>query len=462
MGYKVAHIGAFDFENYGDLLFTDVLEKQLRKRIEVDEIVYFAPKTCEMPNRKINVYSVTQLEKLHKINKFDAIVVGGGDLVHLQKIITYMPHLSDEWIIYEVLYMWVIPSIVSWKYEVPLIWNAPGVPMNFSELDKNIVRALCQCVDYISVRDEQARKMLSTAYDKENIKVVPDTVLSISNLIKKEELLPIFRNTDLGLTEKKYVFFQCNVALNDEDFDNCAKALLQIKQEAGYKILLQPIGYALGDGKCLEKMKQMYPNEFILSDKHFTQYEILALVAHAALYIGTSLHGCITATSYGTDNIVYNLNHYNKTDGFVELIQNESARVYDSKDIWFAYCNLSKKRDLSIYFNRIEKHFDLMAQIIEEKKQKKDFDLATAFAEYIYQSRETVEQQIKTNKSLADEIEIKERELEELKSKLKAEQFELENYRKAYETISNSSAWKITKPLRRLKDLTRESNKRKM
>ena len=26
MGYVIAHVGAFDFENYGDLFFTDALE----------------------------------------------------------------------------------------------------------------------------------------------------------------------------------------------------------------------------------------------------------------------------------------------------------------------------------------------------------------------------------------------------------------------------------------------------
>ena len=50
MGYKIAHIGAFDFDNNGDLLFTDVIEKQLKKRINLDEIIYFSPKSCTIPN----------------------------------------------------------------------------------------------------------------------------------------------------------------------------------------------------------------------------------------------------------------------------------------------------------------------------------------------------------------------------------------------------------------------------
>ena len=32
MKYRIAHIGSFDVENYGDLLFSDVLKAQLEKK----------------------------------------------------------------------------------------------------------------------------------------------------------------------------------------------------------------------------------------------------------------------------------------------------------------------------------------------------------------------------------------------------------------------------------------------
>lgn len=78
MGYKIAQVGSFDVENYGDLLFSDVLEKQLKKRLSIEEMIYFAPKNCMMPNRNEKVYSVTELEKMVQDKKIDAIVVGGG------------------------------------------------------------------------------------------------------------------------------------------------------------------------------------------------------------------------------------------------------------------------------------------------------------------------------------------------------------------------------------------------
>ena len=78
--YRIAQVGSFDVENYGDLLFADVFEKNIRKYADVEEIVLFAPKKCKMPfsdgQRVVN--SVTELEEKNQEKPFDAIVVGAG------------------------------------------------------------------------------------------------------------------------------------------------------------------------------------------------------------------------------------------------------------------------------------------------------------------------------------------------------------------------------------------------
>ena len=70
--YRIAQVGAFDFENYGDLLFVDVFEKTIRKFVEVEEIILFAPTKCKMPfsNDDRQVYSVTELEKKNQEQPF--------------------------------------------------------------------------------------------------------------------------------------------------------------------------------------------------------------------------------------------------------------------------------------------------------------------------------------------------------------------------------------------------------
>lgn len=458
MEYTIAHVGAFDFENYGDLLFTDVLKKQLEKRIKIKEIIYFAPKSCKMPNREEYVYSVTKLQQFVESKKIDAIVVGGGDLVHLQMIKTYMPHISAEWVDYEVLYMWVIPSIVAQKYNIPLLWNAPGVPLHFTEVEKKAVSWLCDCVDYISVRDYEARKELAAAVSAERIKVVPDTVLSIVDLLKKDELELKFDTMNLDIEKKRYVFFQCNVFMTDQHMKSCAEALIKIKKETEYKVVLQPIGYSVGDEEVMEKFSQLYPNEFIYYSKHFDQYEILTLIANSALYIGTSLHGCITANSYEVNNIIYNINHYNKIDGFIEMI--DGNIVYRADEIMDAYHNLKSVSHIKIRkcICEIENHFDKIANLICKEKGQ-IYQNSNDLAEYIYKSNmnniiftskiKVLESQIQ---EMAKNIETQQKNIEAQQKDIEAQQKNIEAQHEIIEEITNSTSWKLTEPIRKLLD----------
>lgn len=451
MKYRIAHVGAFDFENFGDLLFTDVLEKQLEKRIEIEEIVYFAPKACKMPGKDVMVHSVTELEYMAEETPFDAIVVGGGDLVHMLKTRTYMPHISENWVEYEVIYIWVIPSLVSQKFNIPIIWNAPGVPMYFTEENKLAVSMLCGGIDYLSVRDQLSKDVLSDIIDTDKIKVVPDTVLGIRDIISEQKLEIIFDRLPFAVQKKKYIFFQGNTSFSEVDIQECANTLLHLKRLTGNDIVLQPIGYALGDIEVLKKIRDIYPDEFILTSKRLDQYEILALIVNSVMYIGSSLHGCITANSYGIKNIVYNINHFRKTDGFVKLIGREDTRVYNSTDIMRVYDGLREihKDEVAEYVDEIEKHFDRMAEIIKCGSKKKVYT-AQSMAEYIYSNSTKIEK-------LQEEVKRLSGEVKSIHEKYEA----LRGYKEAYTEIITSFSWTITRPVRNLMDFIKSHRKKK-
>lgn len=450
MGYVIAHVGAFDFENFGDLLFTDVLERQLKRRIPIDEILCFAPKKCKMPNRDIEINSVIELEEVVKSRKIDAIIVGGGDLVHLHMFKTYMPHISQEWVQYEVLYMWVIPCIIAQKYQVPLLWNAPGVPLKFKEEEKKIVSYLFDSVDYISVRDYESKNELEKALPSGIVHVVPDTVLCIRDLITKEELTDLFNKLQLPFSKKKYVFFQCKMPKTDSNYEECINALRKIKQETGWEILLQPIGYSVGDEDVLEEFEKRAPGEFLYSPRHYNQYEILALIANAAMYIGTSLHGYITANSYRTRSIIVNICNYNKIIGFNKLIDNKSSIVDTMDKIFEAYSKLEDTSEIVIQqrVNEISLHFDKLAEFIKCSR-KVDKSNSKKLADYIYESLSKIEQ-MDTQKTELKEF------CSQLQNQLQAEKEKSKRYKEAYEDLLNSTSWKFTAPLRQISNILKK------
>ena len=81
---KIAQIGSFDVENYGDLLFPFVLKHKLSNY----KIDLFSPNGGRMPfNEEIIVYKATDLEKKIIEEGYDALIIGGGDVLRLDSSI---------------------------------------------------------------------------------------------------------------------------------------------------------------------------------------------------------------------------------------------------------------------------------------------------------------------------------------------------------------------------------------
>lgn len=373
--YNIALVGSFDVENYGDLLFENIFSFQIRKMIEVENIDFFAPKNCKKPfeNEK-QVYSVVELEDKHLKRAYDAIVIGGGDLIHFHKIMTNMPYISKGLVEYEALYMWLIPLFTSIKYNIPLIWNSPGVPFEFDEKEKKCVNKMLDFVDYICVRDEKSRKILLDTGTSQKINVCVDTVLSLREVFEKDSMNDYLKSTLLPIERNdEYIIFHGNANYTDEDIRKCSDVLLKIKNTYRKKIVLLPIGYALGDMEILEKIANYHPDEFILSSEYLSVFQTIALISNAAVYIGSSLHGLITATSYEVPSIV--INNYNaiKIAGFLEKIKRDDIMITDIGDLWQKYIeiqNMSFVLDMS-YLEEIKKHFENMSKCMGKPVENK-------------------------------------------------------------------------------------------
>lgn len=444
MGLNIIHVGAFDIENFGDLLFPDVLRHYLGEYI--DNIYYFAPNKCIMPNTDIQVNSIKEIDEFCRFHEVDGIVVGGGDLAHLKKVPMLIPQVSDDWITYEPLNLWITSSMVSKKYNIPLVWNAPGCPIPFSKEESKIVSILMKNVDYITVRDDEAKNVLSSAVDPSEIKVVPDTVFSISKVMPINTLNKLFFDTEIPIQKKKYIFFQGNSAISINDREQIAHYLYKLHLKTGMNVLLQPIGFSLGDLEVINEIASFHPDEFIVSSKHLNQFHILSLIANASYYIGTSLHGFIVANSYSVPSLAFNINKYNKTIGFAKLIRLENNVCYSTDELF------EKVEDITLIQNqqkqylqeRIDEHFSTILKVILEFRQKKVIEI-NKVSDCIFENCEN--QQIQRIKIMQLQREICKKE-EEIKTIDK----ELHDYKIKYKQVANSIYWKLIKPLKKTVD----------
>ena len=158
MKKKIAQVGTFDVENFGDLLFPVIMEYYMRDY----EIDLFSPKgNCIKPFEKAKfVYSLDALEARCQENSYEAIVVGGGELIRCDTVLASHYNSKEENIS---LKMWALPILVGSRYDIPVIFNAPGVPFRFNKSMHGMIKELFEKVPVFCGYDqvEQAEAALS-------------------------------------------------------------------------------------------------------------------------------------------------------------------------------------------------------------------------------------------------------------------------------------------------------------
>lgn len=124
--FRVGIVGTFDVENYGDLLFPLIAERELSQRLgDVEMVVfsYHARSTDEWP---YDTVSVTELPAL--VPTLDALLVGGGFLIRFDHDVA--PGYTAPAGVHHPTGYWLTPALLALQHNVPLVWNAPGMHCN--------------------------------------------------------------------------------------------------------------------------------------------------------------------------------------------------------------------------------------------------------------------------------------------------------------------------------------------
>ena len=115
---------------------------------------------------------------------------------------------------------------------------------------------------------------------------------------------------------------------------------------------------------------------------------------------------------------------------------------------------LFRSDEIKSCIDRIDRHFDVIAEMIEQKRRKVNKPIAQDIAEYIC----SVNVQMSQIPQLKMELESLNKEKQELMQKcheLKKICKELRGIQKAYLEVTTSFSWKITKPVRKVLDMVK-------
>ncbi|MCE2736937.1 MAG: polysaccharide pyruvyl transferase family protein [Alphaproteobacteria bacterium] len=373
--FRIAICGTFDIENYGDLIFPELFDMAMHLRGVDCELVRFGPVGGRQPLNEADgeVYKLSRLEAMHNECKFDAIVVGGGALIHFNTLFQYVPQSdrSDSLSDYAIYETWVIPALFSKAFGVPVYWNAPDVPYCFESAVSKIAAKLIEVSDYICVRNASSKSnLLAIGLPEERIVLCPDTALSISRYMGS------LRNRDKNDWERQhYIVVHLNRHLKDEEYHVFADVLSQYCFLTGYSVVLLPLANTHGDIEGLLKLQTLLNGPSIMVYPK-SIFEMMDIISKARLYVGVSFHGAITALAYGVKAIAYNYMRYAKTRDLYEDLGISELYSENAEQVRVSLTRMllrEQEEDLRVRLaqlqQQIERHFDFIRDQLIASRQ---------------------------------------------------------------------------------------------
>lgn len=425
--YKIAFTGVFDLANYGDHLFPLIFREIMKKEKEIFEIYLFSPfEGVQAFDETVRVYSLFDLERMHEEVTFDAIIVGGGEIIHLH---SFEHKYRNKYIEYPIYNCWIIPAIVAQKYNILLAWNNPGVPFHFSSMYKKFVKNLMKTVDYISVRNQfSVEALMEIGIDRDEISLCPDTAFLLPQIYEMKKL-KITSEKLLGGIAKRYIVFQCNKLIDEKSLNLAIEALLKLKN-TGYEIVLLPLAYTNEDDVFESEINRKIGNQFYGFDRKLSLEETISVLACCEMYIGVSFHGAITAYSFGKKVVGFDFFFNKKTKDLFDIMGLPELYVTDALKLDETIEKVFNEKDVSEYKSRIEKdlekHFNNLKQIMNTEKKKQCIEEYKVISDIL----SDISKECQKNEGERNQIKLKDVTIKSQKEYMYIMQLEIEKKKK--------------------------------
>lgn len=313
---KIAHFGTFDVDNYGDLLFPHIVEYRL-PQYDWEHI---------SPTNNMTVFNdslpVISNEVALK-RRYKAIVIGGGNIIHLNHNRNTVYNNKDG---FAYASLWVGAAKMAMEQNIPYIFNSPGVSKRFiHRTHKTIAYYTFRNSNYLAFRERFSIELIKSingakSSDKLICQIVPDTAFEIDKMWPLQaEKLPDY--ICVNLNER----YHNPIGLT-------AKCLDKISVELGLSIKFVIIGDCHGDYDFTKQvsLKMKSEHEIVKSDG---LKKIAHVIGYSSYFLGSSMHGFITALSYGVPAfLILNKSPLHKFKGLLEITGIDNNIICESFD----------------------------------------------------------------------------------------------------------------------------------
>jgi hypothetical protein len=195
-----------------------------------------------------------------------------------------------------------------------------GVPHDFSPIDRGRVKRSLDQARFIYLRDEQSAEKLRRAGVDGKIHVAPDMTVTLSDQFDKEQQVRHGREilSTFGIDrDRSFLCFQCK-PYPGFDEEEIVRQLRRYQERTNSSVVLLPIGYCHGDHKFLQSLSRRSGGTLTYASVDSIA-DIMSIIAASDLFVGTSLHGNITALSFGIPHLLGPL-PVDKVDGYLSVM----------------------------------------------------------------------------------------------------------------------------------------------
>jgi polysaccharide pyruvyl transferase WcaK-like protein len=295
---KIGHLGTFDVENYGDLLFPMLAERRLQSRI---------PELILDPISPVGSESVWQdspssigYDDFSKHREgYRGFLVGGGNIIRVTPSDLDM-YQTDPFFSYSNL--WAGIAALNENNNLPICWNSPGVPSSLPVSLWPRLRSYLERVNYLCVRDEMSRDFLREVAPDLEISVTPDPAWDIDKIWTAEALEAAYCNAFLSrqadVPDRSVVIHLNSRYLGEAAPEELGAHLDALCRGLNATGILIAIGPCHGDDVLASSVAAQMKTKPLLINRPAGLKETAACIARSVAYIGSSMHGFITASSF--------------------------------------------------------------------------------------------------------------------------------------------------------------------
>lgn len=312
---RIAILGPFDIENYGDHLFERVLVWKLHEKHPNAIVDVFTPTNGShgFGDNIKRVYSIDSLESRHAKYHYAAFIVAGGSTIHFRTLIQNVRGKVEPYPLWKV---WTVASVVASRYGIPLVWNNPEAPFDFLGWEKIVAHKLIEPVGYLSVRDSASKHSIE-AVSPHTVELSDDPAFLLPKLLGTT-ILPEQLPPELQRNAEPLAIFHCNNRLNHHSSSSNIQALLQQIERKGYRVLLLPLAYTNQEQDNLREIHKQNLVDSLFIDRKLSLSEIATVFKRCSLYVGLSFHGAVSAYTFGATTIAFDYENRRKTKQLYE------------------------------------------------------------------------------------------------------------------------------------------------